>query len=372
MYLHQLFHIRARLKALAGLASAALLACGSPGGPGLNTTDVGDDPPPDSTPPPPPTDTTPPPPPPDTTPPPPPTDSTPPPPPPDSFPEPSGLPFGPIGLWNSDTTVSWGPLPFSASHNYTHAGGIIAQVNTARAMRHRLVLAMTGGLSTRYSTNGQFDFVKWTNRMDTFNTPAIRDAVAAGVADGTIIGNQLIDEPETRRWGGVINKATIDQMARYAKDIFPTLPMAVNHGPPAHHWRASERYQVLDYVIYQYNHWITAGDIVAWREEVLAQARQDGVTPAFSLNVLDGGVQDRGTNYSCTGPGQAGRGTYHPNCRMTPDQVRTWAREIGGAGCAMFLWRYEPAFMSAAANLAVFEEVAERLSQAPKRSCRRL
>jgi hypothetical protein len=32
--------------------------------------------------------------------------------------------------------------------------------------------------------------------MDGFNTPAIRDAVAAAVADGTIIGESVMDEPQ--------------------------------------------------------------------------------------------------------------------------------------------------------------------------------
>jgi hypothetical protein len=282
----------------------------------------------------------------------------------------TGTPYGPIGLWKA-YTGSWNPAPFTGSHNHSDPGGIIAQIAAARLLRHRLVLAMTGGLSTKYTTNGQFDFAKWQQRINLFNTTAIKAAVAAGVADGTIIGNQLIDEPETRRWGGVITKATIDQMARYAKTIFPTLPMGLNHGPPAYRWRATERYQALDYAIYQYNHWVTLGNVVAWRDAVLAQARLDGVTPAFSLNVLDGGVQDRTASYTCTGPGQAGRGTYQPNCRMTADQVRTWGRAIGTAGCTMHMWRYDQVYMANSANQSAFRDVAALLASQARRSCAR-
>jgi hypothetical protein len=99
-------------------------------------------------------------------------------------------------------------------------------------MGHRLILVMTGGLSTEYTTNGQFDMTKWKNKMDTYNTEAIRNAVAAAVSDGTVIANQMIDEPETRRWGGNITKATLDEMATYGHNMFPTLPMGLNHGPP--------------------------------------------------------------------------------------------------------------------------------------------
>jgi hypothetical protein len=207
--------------------------------------------------------------------------------------------------------------------------------------------------------------------MNTFNTRAIRSAVALGVADGTIVGNQLIDEPETRRWGGVVSKKVIDQMARYAKNIFPTLPMGVNHGPPAHRWRANERFQALDYVLYQYNHHITHGNVAAWRQEVLAQAKRDGVTPAFSLNVLDGGVQDRDRNYTCTGKGQAGKGTYRPNCRMTASQVREWGRALGVAGCTMQMWRYDGRYISNRANQAAFRDIASLLKSRARPSCKR-
>jgi hypothetical protein len=281
----------------------------------------------------------------------------------------SGLPYGPIGLWSSNTSVSWGPAPFTGTQNYTDPNGIVTQINSARSKRQRLILAMTGGPSTRYTTNGKFDMAKWKNRMNSYKTATIRNAVAAAVADGTIIGNQLIDEPETPRWGGNVSKSTIDQMATYAKDIFPTLPMGINLGPPGYKWRTGERFRVLDYVIYQYNHYITSGNISAWRESVLDRARADGVTPAFSLNLLNGGVQDRRGSWDCQGTG--GKGTRFPNCRMTASQVRDWGRAIGVAGCAMQMWRYDGAFMSKSANQDAFRDVASLLASKSRRSCKR-
>jgi hypothetical protein len=240
-------------------------------------------------------------------------------------------------------------------------------------MGHRLILVMAGGLSTEYTTNGQFDMTKWTNRMDTYNTDGIRNAVAAAVADGTVIANQLIDEPETRRWGGNITKATLDSMATYGHNMFPTLPMGLNHGPPGYNWRSTERYNVVDYVLYQYNYYITSGDIGAWRSAVLDQAKLDGVTPMFSINVLDGGVQDRGKgkDYKCTGAGQAGKGTYAPNCRMTPTQVRDFGRAVATDGCFLMLWEYDATYMSEADNQDAFREIASLVASQPRRSCAR-
>jgi len=284
----------------------------------------------------------------------------------------AGLPFGPTGLWTANR-LNWGPEPFTASQNYITADTVILQIDAARSNHQRLVLAMAGaaGQAEDYLTNGQFDMTKWMQRMDTYRTPTIQDAVAAAVADGTVIGNMLIDEPETKRWGTVLTKAMLDQMATYAKQIFPTLPMGVNHGPPAHTWHASERYQVVDYVLYQYAHWVTSGDVVAWRDEVLTQAKKDGVTPMLSINVLNGGVQDRSEAWACTGAGRAGRGTYWPNCRMTPDQVREWGSALAPYGCYLMLWRFDREYMSDPVNQEAFKAIAAQAASLPNRSCRR-
>ena len=142
----------------------------------------------------------------------------------------SGIPYGPYDLWESTTALKWGPGPFTASHDNAFLPTTMAQrIAAARSKGVRLVLAMTGG-PNEVTTNGKFDLAKWKARMDRLNTSAIKKAVADGVADGTIVGNKLIDEPEHPKWGGVPTKAMIDEMATYAKRIFPTLPMGIGHG----------------------------------------------------------------------------------------------------------------------------------------------
>lgn len=282
----------------------------------------------------------------------------------------SGLPLGPVGLWNSPTTVSWGPKPFTFSQNANNPSNIVTQISSARSMGQRLILALSAANSNN-TTDGKFDFTKWKNHINAYNTTAIRNAVAAGVSDGTIIGNMLIDEPETKRWGGNIDKRTIDQMASYAKNIFPTLPMGLNHGPPGYKWHTEQTYQVLDYVLYQYNHWITSGDATAWRNAVLSRAKTDGVTPALSLNVLGGGRQDREGTWDCTGSGQAGLGPYYPNCRMTSDQLTNWGKALIGYGCFTLMWRYDDAYMSKSSNKTAFSTLATYSASKSRRSCKR-
>jgi hypothetical protein len=283
-----------------------------------------------------------------------------------------GIPFGPFGLWNMNT-LEWGPKPFTASHNYINADTLILQINAARNKGQRLIVAMAGGQSKNYLTNGQFDLTKWKNRMNTYKTTAIKNAVANAVTDGTLIGDMLIDEPETKQWGTVLTKPMIDQMAVYVKNIFPTLPVGVNHGPPGYKWRSSERYTKVDYAVYQYAWWVTKGNVVSWRDAVLAQAKLDGVTPGLSLNVLNGGVQDQGDGYyDCTGAGQGGLGTRYPNCHMTPDQIRSWGKALTPYGCVMLLWQFDRTYMSKTTNLDAFKDLAALAASKPRRSCKRV
>ena len=146
--------------------------------------------------------------------------------------------------------------------------------------------------------------------METFNTQAIRDAVAEGVADGTIIGNSVMDEPQqsgttTKDWGppGTMTKARVDQLCAYVKNIF------------------------------------------------------------------DGGPQDKIGAWDC--PGTGGIGTHSPNCRMSPEQVREVGRVLGPAGCALVSWRYESTFMGKPENQAALSDIAIRLSGLPRRTCGR-
>lgn len=256
----------------------------------------------------------------------------------------TGRPFGPQSLWATYTDVLWGPAPFTFSKNYTAAGGVAIQIAAARAKKHRLVLTMTGGPHSNYLTNGRFDLGKWRQKQATFNTAAIKKAIADGVADGTVIGNVMIDEPEHASWGrspDAFSKPLLDQMAGEVRAVFPTLPVGNNVGPPAYKWHTTETFQKLDFIIYQYNTAYTSGNITGWRDGVLAQAAKDHVVPFFSLNVLDGGVQDKDGHYDCTGAGQLGPGTYAPNCRMTAAQVLSYGKALSPAGCGLMLWEFD-------------------------------
>lgn len=282
---------------------------------------------------------------------------------------PTGVPFGPFAFWSSNTTVYAGPAPFTASIGQNNPGGIVAQITAARTMGLHLVLCLAGCAHAPVTTNGAFDLVKWKAAVALYNTAAIRTAITQAVADGTVLGNGLMDEPEHFTWGGVPTKAMLDGMATYARQFFPTLPMGVHTGPGGYKWRASEHYATLDFVANQYE-W-RAGPITTWLAAVRAQNAPDSVALAFSMNALAGGVQDRDGVWSCDGPGQAGLSLQSPWCRAPADSVRAWGRYLGPQGCFMVMWTYEATYFDRADNQSAFRDIAASLAVAPRKSCRR-
>jgi hypothetical protein len=276
-----------------------------------------------------------------------------------------GVAFGPEGLWADYTSLKSRVIPFSASTNFTDAHGLVKQINAARGMGHRLILNMTGGNHNRYKTNGKFDFRKWKSVMNTYNRRDIKAAVARGVADGTIMLNTVMDEPSVKSWGGVMTKPLLDQMARYVKAMFPSLPVGV---ALRFDWRTQERFKVMDAYISQYG-WVK-GTATSFRDRGLAEARKQGMKMVFALNLLDGGTLNW-KRWSCPIGPTGGRGTYAPACRMSASQVRVWGRALGTAGCGLILWRYDRAFMSKSANVQALRDVGGTLARTPGRSCRR-
>jgi hypothetical protein len=246
-------------------------------------------------------------------------------------------------------------------------------IENARAAKQALILVLTGGSEVKYSTAGAFDLAKWERRIDEYNTGPIRDAIAAGVADGTVLGNSLMDEPENKRWGGVMTKPLLDSMAAYVKQYFPTLPIGASHGPDGYYqWRPNEHYRVVDYVLNQYAYRVTNGNVAAWRDKVLAQAKSDGVGVAFSMNILNGGESaPRDGQWACPTATSAGHGTHDPVCRMTATQIRDWGKMLGQSGCFMLMWRYDETAMAQPDNQQAMRDVAAALARAPSRRCTR-
>jgi hypothetical protein len=274
----------------------------------------------------------------------------------------TGIPMGLSGLLVSGRD----PMHYTASLDGYTADNIVGRLATARQKRIRLLMNMTGGGHDQYKTGGVFDYSKWKAKMDSYNTPAIRAAVAEAVANGTIIGNSVMDEPANvspkASWGpaGTMTKERVDGMCLYVKQMFPTLPVGVVHDHRL--LDPSKNYQHCDFILSQYR--LSKGEIREFRDAGLAFARRSGISIAFSLNILHGGVP--GTDCEKWGDDPHGK-----LCPMTPDQVREWGTLLGSAGCALNMWRYERAYFDKPEVQRALQQVGESLARLPGKSCRR-
>jgi hypothetical protein len=290
----------------------------------------------------------------------------------------SGIPFGPWGVWDGTTTKANTDV-FTASLGSVSPSNIVERIDAARAKHVKLFLAMTGGSHDNYlsTIDGvyQFDMAKWKARMNTFNTAAIKTAVAGAIADGTIIGNSVMDEPHVwaapgsdgNTWGpqGTMTKVRVDSLCAYVKSIFPSLPAGVVHRHDI--FEPDKSYRVCEFIISQYS--TRLGSVTAYRDGGLAMAQRDGIAIAFSMNILNGGTQDRDGTWDCIGTG--GLGTRTPNCQMTAQQLKDYGLVLGPSGCAFTLWQYDSDFMSRSDNQQSFRDLAGRLATAPAKACRK-
>jgi hypothetical protein len=124
----------------------------------------------------------------------------------------------------------------------------------------------------------------------------------------------------------------------------------------------SKNYQHCDFILSQYR--LSKGEIREFRDAGLAFARRSGISIAFSLNILHGGVP--GTDCEKWGDDPHGK-----LCPMTPDQVREWGTLLGSAGCALNMWRYERAYFDKPEVQRALQQVGESLARLPGKSCRR-
>jgi hypothetical protein len=257
-----------------------------------------------------------------------------------------GVPFGPFDLFSASGSFRQ-VAPFSLTLDWTDPAGIISQINLARDNGVRFVPQMTGGSHSNYTTNGQFDFGKWKTKMNTFNTTAIKTAMAAAVSDGTVIFAELMDEPNSADWGGMTH-AMLDSMSRHAKTIFPTLRTGVT---VQWDWQSTAVYQSLDVLNSQYGfHQDTI--VERYRDSAVVSAKRQNVALMFSMNLLHGGAKTFGTP-------------------MTASQVENFGKVLVSEpfACALTMWTWDDTFMAKPENQTAFNRIAATAAGRPAKAC---
>jgi hypothetical protein len=266
-------------------------------------------------------------------------------------PSPRPFAFGPFSMFQGPDAATG----FTAGLSYADPKNLLALLARLRANKQSAFLALTGGAHEQYITDGRFDLDKWKQGTARYSAPVLKAALAEAVADGTVLGYNMLDEPEHRSWGGALTRATVDSMAAYCKAVLPFMPCGVGVD---YRWRPAERYRLVDFIIAQ--SWMERQSAESFRDSAVAMARRSGVALVLSVNLFG----------ALPSPGCEPRGKQ---CLMFPADVRHWGRTFAAEpyACAVLMWHYEAPMWGRAEYQEQFRDIASVAAQRVAKPCRR-
>lgn len=260
-----------------------------------------------------------------------------------------GIPFGTFHL----PTSRYG-APFNGTASNISAHSLIAYLQLARRSGTRVILSFSGNDRYFKNANRSFSMAKWMARVSRYKglnlTPFIKD--------GTIMGHYLFDEPHNpARWGGrTVPRATVDAMAKYSKQLWPSLPTVVR-GWPA--YLSGYRYRYLDAAWAQYSQ--RKGQINSFLAKNVAEAKKSHLGLVVGLNLLDGGTSASRI-----------RGMTRGHYAMSASQIRSWGSVLlnSSYACAFLSWQYDTRYMGRSDIKGALNYLSSKARSSGSRSCR--
>ncbi len=208
---------------------------------------------------------------------------------------------------------------------------IIPLLNDARARGGRIILKLCMGRDSYVKNpDGTFSLTKWKELVGRFKSVNLTPYIN----DGTIVGHFLIDEPHrTAKWGGkIISQATVEAMAQYSKQLWPTMTTFVHTKMD---WLASTpvTYRYLDAGWAQYA--AGQGDINNWAAGAISRAKSKGLGLLLGMNVIAGGTASGGL-----------KGYYPGYYAMSATQLKSWGTVLlnQSYACGFFMWQYNSSY----------------------------
>ena len=270
----------------------------------------------------------------------------------------TGIPFGPNVITKHESSASLVP-PSEIDPSFTglvtaaYIHTLVAKLEAARRANGRVLLSFAGNSEFYRDSNG-FNLAMWKRRVDRFRGIDI----SSYIADGTLIGHYIMDEPSDRNnwFDHTVALADIDEMARYSKEIWPDLPAIIRGWP---WYLKGYQYKYLDAAWAQYHPRLgSMDDFIATN---VADAKASGLALVIGVNALAGG-------------GDAGLpGYYFEKKSMTAAQLKEW----GGAwlakpyGCAFFMFRYNEAYFTRPDIKEAMAELSRKAQALPVTPCQR-
>lgn len=239
-----------------------------------------------------------------------------------SAPAGTGIPFGLMNIRASNMNSLYRATQLSPEPPY-----IMEELRITKAKGGRMVLKMAGKKDDHIQNgDGTFSLTKWKALVDRYRNYNLNTYIA----DGTLIGHFLIDEPQNaKKWGGKpLTQATVEAMAKYSKSIWPSLTTFART-PPSWLASSSTSYTYLDAGWLQY--WAQQGDALTLITAQAAAARSKGLGMMTGINVLDGG----------NGSSKL-RGWLPNHWMMTASEIRNYGNAIlsSSLACGFLSWTH--------------------------------
>jgi hypothetical protein len=235
--------------------------------------------------------------------------------------------------------------------------GLLSFLSQLRAKGGRVLIKLAGGESTYRNSDGTFNLTKWKAGVDRFRTIDF----SSYVADGTIVGHFLVDEPHfASRWGDQgIPQATVEAAAKHSKLRWPNMPTLVN--APAN-WLAAVpvTYVYLDagWAMFRAK---TSSSPTTWATLQVNKAKSKGLGLVAGLNVLDGGDGSSGL-----------RGTQPNTWAMSAAELRKYGSALLSPSyvCAFSMWRYSASYYGRADVKSAMADLSAKAKSHARTSCR--
>lgn len=259
-----------------------------------------------------------------------------------------GIPFGtfhlPKALYGKGFNGTLGNISPSYLRAYLEA---------ARKTGTKVMVTFSGNERHFKNSNRSFSLTKWKQRVNRYRSINL----SSYIKDGTLMGHYLIDEPhDPANWGGrTVPRSSLDEMAKYSKQLWPGLPTIVRSWPK---FLKGYNYRYLDAAWAQYS--ARFGSVSTFMKNNVRDSKASGLALVIGMNQLAGG------NSSGL------RGYYSGRYAMSASQLRSWGSAMlaDSYPCAFLSWAYNSKYLSRSDIKSAKTYLAGKARSKSSKSCR--
>lgn len=234
---------------------------------------------------------------------------------------------------------------------------VLSLLSDARARGARIVLKMSMGADSYIqNSDGTFSLTKWKSLVDRFRSVNL----GPYISDGTLLGHFIIDEPHrASKWGGkVIPQSTVESMAKYSKQIWPSLNTFV-HTQMSWLANSSVSYVYLDAGWAQYA--ANKGEVTSWVTGEISKAKSKGLGLMVGMNALNGGNGSSGI-----------QGTSSAYSAMSAKELRSYGTVLLNQSydCGFIVWAYDSGYYGRSDIKSALSDLSSMARAHAKTACR--